>query len=135
MWMIGLDHISLQRGSFSLNDISLDIKSGMYYFLMGPSGAGKTLVLEVIAGLQVPGSGRVLLNGRDITGARAEERNIGFVYQDYSLFPHYTVSKNVAFGMKMQGKSPSDQDKKVQGLLEQFGISNLADRFPDAQRR
>ena len=128
--MIGLEHISLQRGVFSLNDINLDVKSGRYYFLMGPSGAGKTLILEIIAGLKVPGSGRVLLDGSDITGARAEERNIGFVYQDYSLFPHYTVTKNVAFGMKMQGKSPSDQDKKVCGLLQQFGISHLADRFP-----
>jgi molybdate/tungstate transport system ATP-binding protein len=128
--MIGLEHISLQRGSFSLNDISLDIKSGTYYFLMGPSGAGKTLILEVIAGLQVPGSGRVILNGSDITDARVEERNIGFVYQDYSLFPHYNVGKNVAFGMKMQGKSPTDQDKKVLWLLKRFGISHLADRFP-----
>lgn len=128
--MIGLEHISLQRGSFSLNDISLDIKSGAYYFLMGPSGAGKTLILEVIAGLQVPGSGRVLLKGSDITDARVEERNIGFVYQDYSLFPHYNVGKNVAFGMKVKGKSPSDQEEKVQGLLKQFGISHLADRYP-----
>ena len=128
--MIGLEHIELQRGSFSLNDISLDVKSGRYYFLMGPSGAGKTLILEVIAGLQVPGSGRVLLNGSDITRALPEERNIGFVYQDYSLFPHYTVSKNVAFGIQMQGKSASDKDKKVHGLLEQFGIAHLADRFP-----
>ncbi len=128
--MIGLEHISLQRGLFSLNDISLDVQSGRYYFLMGPSGAGKTILLEIIAGLKVPGSGRVLLNGNDITNAEPEDRNIGFVYQDYSLFPHYTVRKNVAFGMKMQGKSLSDQEKNVQWLLQQFGISHLADRYP-----
>jgi len=128
--MIRLEHISLQRGSFNLNDISLDVQSGRYYFLMGPSGAGKTLILEIIAGLKVPGSGRVLLNDNDITDTRAEDRNIGFVYQDYSLFPHYTVRKNVAFGMKMQGKSLSDQEKNVQRLLQQFGISHLADRYP-----
>lgn len=128
--MIGLEHISLQRGGFSLNDISLDVKSGRYFFLMGPSGAGKTLLLEIIAGLKFPGYGRVFLDGNDITDARPEDRTIGFVYQDYSLFPHYTVSKNVAFGMKMQGKSSADQDKTVQGLLKKFGISHLADRFP-----
>ena len=129
--MIGLEHISLQRGAFSLNDLNLDVKSGRYFFLMGPSGAGKTLLLEIIAGLKAPDSGRVLLNGSDITSAEPEDRIIGFVYQDYSLFPHYTVSKNVAFGMKMQGKSPSDKDKKVKELLQQFGISNLADRLPN----
>jgi molybdate/tungstate transport system ATP-binding protein len=128
--MIRLEHISLQRGSFSLNDISLDVQSGRYYFLMGPSGAGKTLILEIVAGLKVPGSGRVLLNDSDITDTQAQDRNIGFVYQDYSLFPHYTVGKNVAFGMKMQGKSLSDQEKNVQRLLQQFGISHLADRYP-----
>jgi molybdate/tungstate transport system ATP-binding protein len=128
--MIGLENISLQRGAFGIRDVNLDVKSGRYFFLMGPSGAGKTLILEIIAGLKVPGSGRVLLDGIDITGALPEERNIGFVYQDYSLFPHYTVGKNIAFGMKMQGRTPSDQDKKVHGLLQQFGISHLADRLP-----
>jgi molybdate/tungstate transport system ATP-binding protein len=128
--MIGLENISLQRGAFRLSDLSFNVKSGRYFFLMGPSGAGKTLILEIIAGLKTPGSGRVLQNGIDITGFRPEDRKIGFVYQDYSLFPHYTVEKNVAFGMKMQGKSPTDQDKLVRGLLQQFGISKLADRFP-----
>jgi molybdate/tungstate transport system ATP-binding protein len=130
--MIGLKNISLHRGSFRLNDINLDVKSGRYYFLMGPSGAGKTLILEIIAGLKDPCSGQVCMNGTDITGTRAEDRNIGFVYQDYSLFPHYSVAKNVAFGMKMQGKSPSDQDKKVRELLQQFGIAHLAGRSPQA---
>ncbi|MEI6842174.1 MAG: ABC transporter ATP-binding protein, partial [Methanomicrobiales archaeon] len=130
--MIRLEHISLQRGSFSLDDINLDVQSGRYYFLMGPSGAGKTLILEIIAGLKDPCSGQVYMNGTDITGTRAEDRNIGFVYQDYSLFPHYSVAKNVAFGMKMQGKSPSDQDKKVRELLQQFGIAHLAGRSPQA---
>lgn len=128
--MIVLDGISLKVGSFTLREISFSVRDGAYTFLMGPSGAGKTLILETIAGIRTPDSGRILIDGTDVTPLPPEERRVGFVYQDYSLFPHYTVSRNIAFGMKMHGKSPASQDRGTHELLEILGISHLADRYP-----
>jgi molybdate/tungstate transport system ATP-binding protein len=128
--MIALEAVSLKLGTFSLREISLTIREGSYTFLMGPSGAGKTLVLEMMAGIHTPDSGRILIDGTDITHLPPEQRRVGFVYQDYSLFPHYTVSGNVAFGMKMHGKSRADQDRTTHELLDMLGISHLADRYP-----
>jgi molybdate/tungstate transport system ATP-binding protein len=128
--MIGLDNVSLQIGSFSLNRISLDIRDGAHVFLMGPSGAGKTVVLETIAGLHVPEQGTVFIDGVDCTSLPPEERRVGFVYQDYSLFPHYTVARNIAFGMQMRGRPRSHQDRMTRELIAMLGISHLADRYP-----
>jgi molybdate/tungstate transport system ATP-binding protein len=128
--MIVLEEVSLKKGTFLLGEISLTIREGSYTFLMGPSGAGKTLILEMIAGIHAPDSGRILINGTDITDLPPEKRRVGFVYQDYSLFPHYTVSSNVAFGMRMHGKSRENQDQATRELLDMLGISHLADRYP-----
>jgi molybdate/tungstate transport system ATP-binding protein len=128
--MIGLDNVSLTIGSFSLNQISLDIRDGAHVFLMGPSGAGKTVVLETIAGLHVPEQGAVFIDGVDCTSLPPEERRVGFVYQDYSLFPHYTVARNIAFGMHMRGKPRAHQDRMTTELIAMLGISHLADRYP-----
>jgi molybdate/tungstate transport system ATP-binding protein len=128
--MIALEKVSLTMGTFSLGEISLTIREGSYTFLMGPSGAGKTLVLEMIAGIHAPDSGQILIDGTDVTHLSPEQRRVGFVYQDYSLFPHYTVSSNVAFGMKMHGKSQADQNRTTHELLDMLGISHIADRYP-----
>jgi len=128
--MIELDRLSVACGSFAVRDVHLSVDRGEYFFLMGPSGAGKTVLLETIAGLHVPESGTVRVGSGEITGLPPESRKIGFVYQDYSLFPHYTVGKNVEFGMRMAGVSPAERANKADELLARFGVLPLRDRFP-----
>lgn len=93
---------------FHLREIDLDVAAGEYFVVLGPTGAGKTVLLETIAGLFQPHRGRVLVDGADITPLPPEHRGIGFVYQDYALFPHLNVADNIAFGMRLGGLHPAD---------------------------
>jgi len=128
--MIAFERVSLRLGSFSLKDVSLSINRGDYYFIIGPSGAGKTVLLEAIAGLHRPDSGRILLRGKEITDLPPERRGIGLVYQDYSLFPNMTVIDNVSYGLRVRGVRRQEGRERVAGLLERFGVEHLADRYP-----
>jgi len=128
--MIEFDRVSIALGNFLLDEVSLSIRRGDYYFIMGPSGAGKTIILEAIAGLLVPDSGRILQNGQDVGCIPPEKRRIGLVYQDYSLFPHMTVEKNIAFGMKMRRLPAPEIGRQVNQLMKQFEITHLAQRAP-----
>ncbi|HDR72542.1 MAG TPA: ABC transporter ATP-binding protein [Methanoculleus sp.] len=128
--MIEFDHVSLRLGNFSLRDVSFKIRQGDFYFILGPSGAGKTVLLEGIAGLHSPQSGRILLRGENVVGIPPEYRRVSLVYQDYSLFPHMTVAKNIAFGLKMQGVDRHTIEQKVEDLLAAFNIGTLRDRHP-----
>ncbi|WP_214021103.1 ABC transporter ATP-binding protein [Methanoculleus sp.] len=128
--MIAFDRVSLALGSFSLNDVSLTIDRGDYYFIVGPSGAGKTVLLEAIAGLHRPERGRILLRGEEITALPPEKRGVALVYQDYSLFPNMTVADNVCYGLRVRGVHKGEARGEVAGLLERFGIDHLADRYP-----
>ena len=126
--MIAFDHVSLALGEFALRDISFTVGDGEYFFIIGPSGAGKTIILEAIAGLHVPDQGRILLAGKDVSLIPPEKRGVGLVYQDYSLFPHMTVEKNIAFGLKMHHLPSPEIIKTVEGLLSRFGIAHLRSR-------
>jgi molybdate/tungstate transport system ATP-binding protein len=126
--MITLDRVSLRRGSFALQEISLHVERGEYLFLLGPSGSGKTLLLETIAGIHADATGSVLVRDRDVTTDPPEGRQVALVYQDYALFPHLTVRENVAFGPRMRGADPGSA---VDRLLDRFGLAPLADRYPD----
>jgi molybdate/tungstate transport system ATP-binding protein len=126
--MIAFDHVSLALGEFALKDISFTVGDGEYFFIIGPSGAGKTIILEAIAGLHVPDQGRILLSGRDVSTIPPEQRGVGLVYQDYSLFPHMTVEKNIGFGLKMHRRPSSEIQQTVEGLLSRFGIAHLRSR-------
>jgi ABC-type Fe3+/spermidine/putrescine transport system ATPase subunit len=128
--MIVLEGVSLRRGDFSLQNVNLDVGKGEYLFLVGPSGAGKTLLLEVIAGLHMDATGRILIRGNDMTGVPPEERNVALVYQDYALFPHLTVRENVAFGPRMRGLSKDRINTLVNNLLDRFGVRGLEGRYP-----
>ena len=128
--MIEFDRVSLNLGSFSLDDVSLTIGMGDYYFIVGPSGAGKTVLLEVIAGLHRPDSGRVLLRGTELPPLPPEQRGLALVYQDYSLFPNMTVVDNVSYGLRVRGMRKNEARAEVVPLLERFGIGHLADRYP-----
>ncbi|WOF17277.1 ATP-binding cassette domain-containing protein [Methanoplanus sp. FWC-SCC4] len=128
--MIEFDDVSLTLGDFSLKNLTLEISKGDYYFVLGPSGAGKTVILEAIAGLHRPDSGRILIRGEDVSGIPPEKRKIALVYQDYSLFPHMSVYENIAFGLLMQKAGKEEVSKAVDNIMNRLGISHLRDRHP-----
>ena len=129
--MIGVRHVSKRFGDFvALDDVSLVIPDGSLTALLGPSGSGKSTLLRVIAGLEVPDSGIVEINGEDATHVPARHRGIGFVFQHYAAFKHMTVRENVAFGLKIR-KQPKDRVRaRVEELLGVVGLSGYADRYP-----
>jgi len=130
--MIALDRVSVNLDGFSLLGADIRIRKGEYHFIMGPSGAGKTVLLETIAGLRVPSEGRVIIRGTDMTGVPPEQRGIALVYQDYSLFPHLTAYENITFGMRLCGVSRQEMDRTAEGLLSRFGLLHLSHRYPSA---
>jgi ABC-type Fe3+/spermidine/putrescine transport system ATPase subunit len=128
--MIAVEGIGLVRGTFALSRVSFVVPEESYTVLMGPSGAGKTLLLETIAGFYAIGEGTITVAGKDVTLEPPEKRGIGFVYQDYSLFPHLTVEENVSYGLRMTGVSSRGRKERAHSLLDQFGILPLAGRYP-----
>lgn len=128
--MLEIKHIHVSFPGFSLEDICVGLEKGEYLVLLGVSGAGKTVLLEVLAGLVKPASGQVLLNGKDITRQRIQERGIGLVYQDLSLFPHMTVAGNIAYPMKTRIHGRDRINEEVLSLAGQTGIPHLLDRYP-----
>jgi len=113
-------------GSFRLN-VEFSMGRG-YCVILGPTGAGKSLLLELIAGIVKPDRGRVVMDGEDITEIPPEKRGIGFVPQDYALFPHMNVRKNIAYGLRHE--KGHKKDKRVKEIAEKLGISHLLDREP-----
>ncbi len=131
-----LNNISKQFGNFTaLNNINLEIPEGELVALLGPSGCGKTTLLRIIAGLERPDSGQVLLKGEDKTHKDVRERGIGFVFQHYALFRHMSVFENIAFGLRVKPRKqrPNETEirKKVHALLELVQLDWLHDRYPD----
>lgn len=118
----------------ALNGVSLEIAEGELLALLGPSGSGKTTLLRVIAGLEFPDKGQVLYGDRDMTFAGAAERQVGFVFQQYALFRHMTVAKNIAFGLNVRkgaAKPPKDQiAARVEELLRLVELEGLGRRYP-----
>ena len=113
-----------------LRHVSLDIAAGEFITFLGPSGSGKTTTLSMVAGFVTPTSGRIEVEGRDITHVAPERRNIGMVFQDYSLFPHMTVAENVSFPLQMRGVARAEAARRIGEALELVGLSNFARRFP-----
>ncbi len=128
--MITLEKVSHEFGDFSLKNVTLSVDEGEYFVILGPTGAGKTLILETIAGFHIPREGCIFLNGKDATGISPEKRNIGFVYQDYSLFPHMTVEENIAFGLKMHRVPEREVETRVREIMDSTRIYHLKGRFP-----
>lgn len=117
----------------ALDDVSLDVGVNEYVSFLGPSGSGKTTLLRVIAGFEAPDAGRVFFEGRDITHLPAHERGVGFVFQNFALFPHLSVLKNVGFGLTY-GKSSlpaADVDRRAREVIEMVGLAGLEDRGVD----
>jgi molybdate/tungstate transport system ATP-binding protein len=129
--MLEIKNISIALGDFSLQDISLTVNAGDYLTLLGVSGAGKTVLLEALAGLVKPSSGQISWNGKDISRLKIQERPVGLVYQDLMLFPHLCVEQNIAFALKNKGLKKSAIRKQVLYLAATAGISHLLQRWPD----
>jgi sulfate transport system ATP-binding protein len=132
---IEVKHIRKQFGQFTaLDDVSLKFPDGQLTALLGPSGCGKTTLLRIIAGLEYPDAGQVLLGGQDASNRHVRERQVGFVFQHYALFRHMTVFENVAFGLRVKPRRerPSEQQirDKVTQLLDLVQLDWIADRYP-----
>ncbi|BAA30456.1 ABC transporter ATP-binding protein [Pyrococcus horikoshii] len=130
MVSIELRDIIKRFGEFELK-VSLSVKDGELLTLLGPSGCGKTTTLRIIAGLEKPDKGRVYFDGRDITDLPPYERNIGLVFQDYALFPHMTVFKNVAFGLEVRRVPRMEIEKRVREVLDLVGLRGFENRLPE----
>lgn len=126
--MIRVENVSNNWGEFSLKDISLNIKEDEYFIILGPTGAGKTLLLEIIAGLHFPKEGKVLIKGNDVTFLNPENRGLGFVYQDFALFPHLNVKKNIEYGLKLRKVPEEEREKKITELVNLLKIKHLLSR-------
>jgi molybdate/tungstate transport system ATP-binding protein len=126
--MIHLENLTVALPGFSLQAVSLTVKKGEFFTLLGPTGSGKTLVLESIAGLLPSTSGNIILNGIDITRVAPENRGIGIVYQDTALFPHLTVKENITFGLRYHKKTSRDLEKNLSGLVDQLSLAPLLNR-------
>ena len=113
----------------ALDDFNLNVAKGELVALLGPSGCGKTTALRIVAGLEKTSAGSVVLNNNEITHVSAHQRNMGMVFQAYSLFPHLNVAENVAFGLKMRKVSKSIRDKKINSILELVGLDHHHKRF------
>jgi sulfate transport system ATP-binding protein len=127
-----IENISKRFEQFNaLNQVNLEIKNGSLVALLGPSGSGKSTLLRVLAGLENPDAGRIWLNGQDTTQVPLQKREIGFVFQNYALFPHLTVSQNIAFGLEIRDINSSRKTQRVQELLQLMQLEKFADRYPN----
>nr|UXE31150.1 Sulfate ABC transporter ATP-binding subunit [Ostreobium quekettii] len=116
--------------SLILDHINLEIKTGSLIALLGPSGSGKSTLLKLIAGLENPNSGRIWLTGKDTNFLSIQERQIGFVFQNYALFKHLTVFKNIAYGLEIQHANKVQVLRRVKELLQLIQLEDFADRYP-----
>lgn len=129
--VIQLDHVSKRYGDFlAVNDVNFSIGSGEFFAMLGPSGCGKTTTLKMIAGFEQPTSGRVVLDGVDVSAIPPYKRNVNTVFQQYALFPHMSVFENVAFGPRSKKTKESDVRKSVMEMLEVVRLVDFAQRKP-----
>ncbi len=134
--MVNASDLSIQSVTKSfgstvvLNGISIDVEPGEFMTFLGPSGCGKTTLLRMIGGFGEPDSGRIMLAGRDITHLPPNQRDCGFVFQSYALFPHMTVRANVAYGLKLRKLPAAEIEARVTTVLGMVGLEAFADRHP-----
>lgn len=128
--ILEIQDYSVRRGDFLLEKINLSIYEKEIFAILGKSGAGKTVLLESIAGIYPPTEGSILLHDRNVRSIPFQKRNIGFVYQDYGLFPHMSVRSNIAYGLKMRGCFKKEIEEKTEYMLDLFSISHISSQSP-----
>ncbi len=128
--MLELRSICKRLGAFRLVDFDLRMEADEYLVLMGPSGVGKSVLLEIACGLLAPDSGAVLYDGQDITATPPEARMFAVAYQDYALFPHLSVRHNIAYGLRARRRKAADTTERVAAVAEMLAVDQLLDRRP-----
>jgi ABC-type Fe3+/spermidine/putrescine transport system ATPase subunit len=128
--MISLRKLSVEFRHFTLKDVSLEVDAGDYFMLVGPSGAGKTLLLETVAGLHRAKNGEVWIGDEDVTALEPERRNVGMVYQDCALFPHLSVAENILFGLRVRHGTRIAMNKALGEVASLVRVRHLLDRKP-----
>ena len=124
-------NVTKRFGDFvAVDDVSLEVESGALTALLGPSGSGKSTLLRIIAGLETPDAGEILLSGKDATALAPQKRNVGFVFQHYAAFKHMTVRDNVAFGLQIRKRPKQEIKDRVHELLELVQLEGWIDRYP-----
>ncbi|MGL6279489.1 MAG: sulfate/molybdate ABC transporter ATP-binding protein, partial [Gaiella sp.] len=128
---IHVRHVSKRFGDFTaLDDVSLEVEGGSLTALLGPSGSGKSTLLRIIAGLETPDTGEILISGEDATELKPQKRNVGFVFQHYAAFKHMTVRDNVAFGLKVRKRPRKEITARVDELLRLVQLQDFGHRYP-----
>ncbi|SEQ25036.1 carbohydrate ABC transporter ATP-binding protein, CUT1 family [Faunimonas pinastri] len=130
---IQIEHVRKSYGSLEvLKDFSLDVSDGEFVVFVGPSGCGKSTMLKILAGLDAATSGRVLIGGREVTDLAPGDRDIAMVFQNYALYPHLTVARNMGFGLKMRGTPKAEIERRVADAARILGVEHLLERRPKA---
>ncbi len=131
MSYLQLSHLFKSYGSvMAVQDVNLEIQSGEFIALLGPSGCGKTTILRMVAGFERPTGGTIRLDNQEIGDLPANRRDMGMVFQSYSLFPHMTALQNIAFGLRVKRLSRVQQKSRASEMLELVGLSGMGDRLP-----
>ena len=128
--VIRVENLSVRRGRFLLDSVSFAVHDREIVSILGKTGSGKTLLLEAVAGFNTPSSGAVMYRGRPMHEIPAWERNIGYLYQDYSLFPHMTAAANIGYGLRLRHLPKREIEAKVLEMAERFGIRDVLDQYP-----
>ena len=116
---------------YAVDNVNLTVAPGEFLTFLGPSGCGKTTTLRMIAGFETPTGGAILVDGKDMTTVPANERNMGFVFQNYALFPHMTIFDNVAYGLRIRNVTGDELARKVREGLEMVGLAKAEHRYPN----
>jgi len=128
--MIKIKNLSVSLGTFNLYNINLEIEENSFFVLMGPTGAGKTVLLEALAGLTPVKSGSIFIGNRDVTALPPEKHCVSIMYQDHSLFPHLNVMANIRYGLRYHRIDKNETDQRIDELVEQLGLSSILERLP-----
>ena len=129
--MIEVKNLCINLGDFTLKNITLNVKRSEYFAILGPTGAGKTVLLEAIAGLYPIESGEIWLDGREVTNLSPEKRGVSIVYQDCALFPHLSVRENILFGPKLRREARQSRESALDSITSLLSISHLLNRKPE----
>src|SRR5437588_531810 len=113
-----------------LDNINFEVSEGEIVVLLGASGSGKTTILRIVAGLEMPYTGRIVLHGKDVTELPARERGTGVIFQSYALFPKMTVAKNIGYGLRLRGKPRKQIREKIDELIELVHLEEHRDKYP-----
>ncbi len=131
MAFLEIEHLRKSFGTLAVvEDFDLAVERGEFISFLGPSGCGKTTTLRMVAGFETPTSGLIRIDGRDVTGAKPNQRNVGMVFQSYALFPNMTIADNVGFGLKVAGRPIAEIKSRVEEMLALIKLPQLGGRYP-----